>query len=102
VTSYFGASPADLVLDGNGKIIIKDTEIPLTSYAATTFINFRNQKKPIPEISAVDVLNGTVDPSVFKGKLVFIGVTDPMSGADFLSHRCVSVSRGKDLGNDGS
>jgi CHASE2 domain-containing sensor protein len=90
VTSYYGASLADLVLDGNGKIIIKDTEIPLTSYAATTFINFRNQKRPIPEISAVDVLNGTVDPSVFKGKLVFAGVTDPMSGADFFITPVVS------------
>lgn len=83
--SYYRLSPADLILDGNGSIQLKETTIPLTPYAATTFINFRNQKNPIREISAIEVIDGRIDPSIFKDKLVFVGVTDPLAGADFFT-----------------
>ena len=83
VAAYYNLTPGDIILDGRGEIDLKYRTVPITSYAATSFINFRNKSKPINEISAVDLLQGNVDPSVLKDKLVLVGVTDPLAGADF-------------------
>ncbi|MGE5671575.1 MAG: protein kinase domain-containing protein, partial [Fibrobacterota bacterium] len=85
VAAYKNAGPDAVTLDGKGILSIGDTKIPLTSYAASTVINFRSEEKPIKVISAADVLDGKVAPSVFANKLVFAGVTDPFSGVDFFT-----------------
>jgi serine/threonine-protein kinase len=83
--AYKNAGPDAVILDGKGSITIGDTKIPLTSYAASTVINFRSEEKPINVISAADILDGKVPPSVFANKLVLAGVTDPFSGVDFFT-----------------
>lgn len=85
VAAYKNAGPDAVILDGKGYISVGDTKIPLTSYAASTVINFRSEEKPVTIISAADVLDGKVEPSVFTNKLVFAGVTDPFSGVDFFT-----------------
>jgi CHASE2 domain-containing sensor protein len=81
VAAYRGLTSGDMVLDGNGSIALGGQTIPLTSYAGTSFINFR--KNGIRTVSAADILNGGTDVLLLRGKLVFIGLTDPGEGADF-------------------
>jgi CHASE2 domain-containing sensor protein len=85
VAAYKNAGPDSVILDGKGRLFIADTKVPLTSYAASTVINFRSEEKPIKIISAADILDGKVAPSVFANKLVFAGVTDPFAGVDFFT-----------------
>jgi hypothetical protein len=74
------------VLDADGPaIVLGETRVPLSSYAASAHINFRSDKRPIRVVSAVDVIRGTVDRSVLADKLVFVGITDPAAGADFFT-----------------
>lgn len=82
VAAYYGLRPTQFALDGNGPtVIMGEHRLPLTSYAGTTFLNYRNQNHPIVTVSASDVLNGTFDRSLLAGKLVFVGITDPAAGA---------------------
>lgn len=85
VAAYCGISAKDLVIDGNGYVLIGEKKIPISTYAASTAINFRNEQVPVKVLSAAKVLDGTVRPSDLSGKLVFVGVTDPAAGADFFS-----------------
>jgi serine/threonine-protein kinase len=85
VAAYKNAGPDAVVLDGKGILSIGNTNVPLTSYAASTVINFRSEEKPIKVISAADILDGKIAPSVFANKLVFAGVTDPLAGVDFFT-----------------
>jgi CHASE2 domain-containing sensor protein len=90
VAAHLRVPPADLTLDGRGSIIMGDRVVPLTSYAASTAINFRNQKAQVRVVSAASVLGGTCDPGILAERLVFVGVTDPASGADFFTTPVVS------------
>jgi CHASE2 domain-containing sensor protein len=83
VAQYLEVKPEDLVLDGKPQVIVGAKKIALTSYAATSFINFRTGPKPIKTYSAADVLSPSFDRNRLRGKLVFVGVTDPMVPADF-------------------
>jgi CHASE2 domain-containing sensor protein len=83
VAAYLNVAPDAITLDRSGRITIGDKRIPVTSYAATTPVNFRNGKHPVRVVSAAALLNGTADPAQLEGKLVFVGVTDPAAGADF-------------------
>jgi serine/threonine-protein kinase len=85
VAARLGAAPEELILDGRGNLRIRDIAVPLSSYAASTAINFRSEKTPVPAVSAAAVLDGTCDITRFEGKLVFVGVTDPAAGADFFT-----------------
>ena len=81
VAAYYGASPAQFILDGKPQITIGTTMVPLTRYAGTLKLNFRGRAGTIPTISAADLLSGQVDPALLRDKLVFIGITDPLAGA---------------------
>jgi len=83
--AYFGIHPSDVILDGQAKVWLGDKPVPISTYAASSFVNFRSQKTPIATVSALDILNGSVDPKRLQGKLVFIGVDDPAAGADFFT-----------------
>lgn len=83
VASYLGLRPQELALDGKGKAALGDMELPLTTYAGTSFLNFRGRAGTVKTIGAARVLRGEVDPAELGGKLVFVGVTDPISAADF-------------------
>lgn len=53
---------------------------PLTipvSYMATALVPYRGPQGSFPYVSAVDVLNGKVDPAVLKDRLVLIGTSAP-------------------------
>ena len=83
--AYYGVSPEKYALNGNGTIEVGNKQIPVSSYAGTTPIHFRNEKKPIKVVSAASVLDGSVSPAELSGKLVFVGITDPAAGADFFT-----------------
>ncbi len=83
VAAYKGIKPEEFILDGQAKIWFGEKQVPISSYAATSFVNFRSQKNPIFTISALDILNDAVDRKMLEGKLVFVGVDDPAASADF-------------------
>jgi adenylate cyclase len=71
----------------NGPVIVRpdgvqlgDRFIPTGSNTSMT-LNFSEKlSNPDTAISAVDVLDKTVDPKKIAGKIVFVGATDPLSG----------------------
>ena len=81
VAAWQGLVPGEMTLDGNGSISLGPLKFPLTPYAGTSFINYR--KGGFRTVSAADLLNGVADRSQLRGKLVFVGVTDPAAGTDF-------------------
>lgn len=81
--TYFDLKPDQLVLDGAPGIHFQNRYLPLTSYAATSCINFRRPGRDLKLISASSILNGEADLQELKDKLVFVGVTDPGASADF-------------------
>ncbi|MBN2008989.1 CHASE2 domain-containing protein [candidate division KSB1 bacterium] len=85
VAMYRGLKPDEFILDGKAKVWLGDKSIPFSSYAASSFINFRSQDKPIVTVSALDILNGNVPREKLEGKLVFVGVDDPAAGSDFFT-----------------
>lgn len=85
VAAYYGLRPQEIILDGNGRIILGNRKIPVSSYAASTGINFRNDISKHNCISASSILDGSTDLSLLKDKLIFIGITDPAAGADFFN-----------------
>jgi adenylate cyclase len=69
----------NLILRPNG-VQIGDRFIP-TGKATAMTMNFSDElSDPNSAISALSVLNGTLDANKVKGKIVFIGATDPLSG----------------------
>ena len=82
-SAFLGIGADSLVLDGNGRVLVGSRAVPLTTYAATTPVNFRGRAGTITTLSAVDVVKGSVDCSLLRDKLVFVGITEPGSGADF-------------------
>ena len=85
VAAYCKLPPEELTLDGAGRVLVGEYRVPLTSYAATTPVNFRSEKHPVRVISAASLLDGSADVEELEGKLVFVGVTDPAAGADFFT-----------------
>ncbi|MBN1999208.1 CHASE2 domain-containing protein, partial [candidate division KSB1 bacterium] len=83
VAAYMGLKPEEFILDGQAKVWLGEKYVPISSYAATTCVNFRSQKNPIVTISVLDILNGSVTREMLEDKLVFVGVDDPAAGADF-------------------
>ena len=84
VAAFLGCTPDKVVLDGSGRIILCDSlRIPLSSYAASTQVNFRGPPGSIATVSAASLLNGAVSPDLLRGKLVFVGITDPAASPDF-------------------
>jgi adenylate cyclase len=52
-----------------------------TDTSTNMVLNWTAKLSDPPEhISAIDVMNGTIDPGRLKDKIVFIGATDPLSG----------------------
>jgi len=59
---------------------IGDRFVP-TDAATNLVLNWTEElSDPPEEISAIDVMNGTIDPAKLRDKIVFIGATDPLSG----------------------
>ncbi|MBD3319972.1 MAG: CHASE2 domain-containing protein [Chitinivibrionales bacterium] len=81
--SYLGLEKKHLKLDGKPRIVLGDKKIPVSSHAGTLKLNFRGRAGTVPTVPAAEILNGTVDPSEFRDKLVFVGVTDPAASPDF-------------------
>ncbi len=85
VAAYFKLKPEEFMLDGQAYVRLGKRAVPITSYAATSIVNFRSQKAPIKTISALDILNGSVASEMLHDKLVFVGVDDPSAGSDFFT-----------------
>ena len=84
VAAYSDCADEEVALDARIPAIqVRDKKVRLTSYAGSTLLHYRGRETTIPTVSAVDVLTGTVDASVFTGKLVFVGLTDAAAGIDF-------------------
>lgn len=83
--AFLNCKPDEFILDGNACVRLRDISAPITRYAATTPIHFRGRAGAITTISAAQVLGGHADPALLRGKLVFFGVTDPATGADFFT-----------------
>jgi adenylate cyclase len=63
-----------------GGVQVGDRLVP-TGTATSMMMNFSDKlSDPGSAISALSVLNGTLDPNKVKGKIVFVGATDPLSG----------------------
>ncbi len=85
VAAYYNLKPEQFTLDGKGYVWLGEAKVRISSHAASALINFRSQDKPIITISALDILNGSVDRKLVADKLVFLGVDDPAAGADFFT-----------------
>ena len=83
VAAYLELKPEEFILDGRAKVWLGKKQVPISTYAATSFVNFRSQKNPIVTISALDLLTDSVDREMLEGKLVFLGIDDPAASADF-------------------
>ncbi len=82
--AFLDCGPGEIVLDGSGLIVVKGRRIPI-SKSGTTMLNFRGRAGSIKTVSAAGVLNGSIDKSLFRNKLVFLGVTDAATGVDFFT-----------------
>jgi CHASE2 domain-containing sensor protein len=80
--AFLRVKPSDFVLAGGPVVMCGNRTLPLSSYAGT-YVNFRGHTGSIPTIAAVEVLQGAIDPARLRDKLVFVGMTDPGSAADF-------------------
>jgi serine/threonine-protein kinase len=85
VSSYMGLKPGELALDGRPQVTLGSLKVPLSSYAGSTLIHYRGRSGTVRTIQAVKVLEGKVDPALLRDKLVFVGVTDALAGADFFT-----------------
>ncbi|HUI91395.1 MAG TPA: serine/threonine-protein kinase [Chitinivibrionales bacterium] len=83
--AYMGVKPDRFVFDGKPQVIVGDRHVPLSAYAGSALLHFRGRPGTIKTISAVQVLNGAVDPALLRDKLVFVGITDALAGADFFT-----------------
>ena len=84
-SAFLGCKPDEFVLDGAGQLRLKNIAVPLSSYAGTTPLHFRGSAGSIKTVSAEALLGGAVAPSLLRDKLVFFGVTDAGTGADFFT-----------------
>ncbi len=78
--SFLDVKPQEFVLDGRPEVRVGNHKVPLTSYAASTLLNFRGRPGTIKTVSASDVIAGKVPFGALRGKLVFVGITD-LAGA---------------------
>jgi serine/threonine-protein kinase len=83
VATYLDLKPSELVLDGTSRVMLGTRLLPLSSYAASTYLNYRGGPGSITTISAADILQGRVGAHTLRNKLVFVGITAPGS-IDFL------------------
>lgn len=83
--AFLGVAHSDAVLSKGPTISLRDRTIPLSSFAATSFVNYRGPAGTVPTVSAGDVLDGSADYDLLKGKLVFLGVTEPGIVQDFFT-----------------
>jgi serine/threonine-protein kinase len=77
VASYWQLGPGEMILDRSAQVVLGTRLLPLSSYAASSFLNYRGAAGTVPTISAADVLSGRYDVSQFRDKLVFVGITAP-------------------------
>ncbi len=68
-TGAWDASTSEYTIPSWGSIPMED---------GIMLINYAQKPNGYPVISFKDVLNGTIDPSTFTGKIVLIGVTSPL------------------------
>jgi CHASE2 domain-containing sensor protein len=84
VASYLGLKPDEFVLDGKPpQVRLGNETMPISSYAGSTLLHFRGRAGTVKTIPAAGVLNGSTKPEALRDKLVFVGVTDALAGADF-------------------
>ncbi len=81
VAAYHELTPEQFMLDGEAKVWLGKNSIPISTHAASAFINFRQ----VPIVSAVDILNSSFKREILNDKLVFIGVVDPVESSDFFA-----------------
>jgi serine/threonine-protein kinase len=83
--AFYDIPISEIILDGKGYLGIGAAKVPISSYAASQMLHFRSDNNPIKEYSASDILADSFERSQFKGKVVFVGVTDPLAAADFFT-----------------
>ena len=85
VAAYLGVKPDQFVLDGKPQVLLGDRRVPLSAYAGSALLHFRGRAGTVKTIPAIQVLKGTADTAMFRDKLVFVGITDALAGADFFT-----------------
>jgi eukaryotic-like serine/threonine-protein kinase len=83
--AFLDCKPDQFFLDGGAKVVVKDKQVPISPYAGTTLLHFRGRAGSIKTVSAAGVLNDVIDMTIFRNRLVFFGVTDAATGADFFT-----------------
>jgi serine/threonine-protein kinase len=85
VSAYLGVKPDEFVLDGKPQVKLGERSVPLSTYAGSTLIRYRGRSGTVRTLPAIKVLQGAVDAASLRDKLVFVGVTDALAGADFFT-----------------
>jgi serine/threonine-protein kinase len=85
VAAFLGVKPDEFVLDGKPQVLLGDRCVPLSAYAGSALLHFRGRAGTVKTVPAIQVLKGTADPALFRDKLVFVGITDALAGADFFT-----------------
>jgi|WetSurMetagenome_2_1015567.scaffolds.fasta_scaffold00046_25 eukaryotic-like serine/threonine-protein kinase len=83
--AFLGVKRDEFVLDGKPQVRMDGIDVPISDYAGSTLIHFRGRSGTVRTIPAVKVLEGGADPALLRDKLVFVGVTDALAGADFFT-----------------
>ncbi len=81
--AFKGIGPDSLRVDPSKGIHLGDEFVPLSDYAGSLFLHFRGPAGSVATVSASNVLEGNIDSSKIKDKLVFIGITNPLAIAGF-------------------
>jgi CHASE2 domain-containing sensor protein len=85
VAAYLGLKPDEFALDGKPQVLLGEKRVPLSAYAGSALLHYRGRAGTVTTVPAVQVMKGTADPALLRDKLVFVGVTDALAGADFFT-----------------
>lgn len=85
VSAYLGCKASDFALDGKPQVKICGRSVPISTYAGSTLIQFRGRAGTVRTIPAIRVIKGAADAASLRDKLVFVGITDALAGADFFT-----------------
>ncbi len=69
-----GVEASSIMVNGGRSVKVGKVEIP-TNKSGELFINYNKQGESFRQISAADILNELIDPSIFAGKLAIISIS---------------------------
>jgi adenylate cyclase len=72
--THMGVKQEDMVLVGGSGVKL-EAKLISTDLSGRVLVNYRGREGSFNYVPAVDVLEGKIDPSVFAGKVVFLGTS---------------------------